>query len=534
MSRSERVSKAAPPPTAGGLPSLGRLSLKDAPVGCGPVHGLDVDGEEDDWVLPYPEAVGVKDPKLKLSGGREVVLWKGEKKENNLRWDYDGVAAALRDSLFNGPWRAFYGDREGPLVSIVEGQEKWMGWSNFSMYDDAFIPQDEKGRVYHDPHYMAVDDDTGVVDARVDTARQLMEPFLKIGCDPFKFPGYTQKELLDACKPLFDYIDAIPADKKTIPEGCVQTSEGYPSLGLEFEKRIRDFLDAKDEYNAAYYVVKDNEPAPQAAVERLASAKDKMAATRQHAAKIDIDNMFKYVEPRSLIKGIQEMATASDQGTTNAWTLLGQRYTEAVALDIPRRKKLWTKNMPLPPGWLIHEQLRSPKVLSTAETREVLESKQFLGPTYDYWKLVKDLKRQGASIPADYKYRFWVSGQAKKAWFVFLGIVNAAGGHDDSTITRSKDFSDAQIEESSKRTRDRREAKQEAKQRKEAKMDTSGPGGDALDLVEDAEPGGERTVGGGRAVPAQHRGSGNTRLGHAFGTGHELGTSDLEGQAQPL
>ena len=219
--------RAPPPPAEGGLPSLGLLSLKEAPVAAkASVYELELEGEGDGWISIDEEEVVGRSKTFEFENGNSDDLWsetyeetkdedgKVERKLTAYAWNWDVVHRALCSKMFNQPWLHFYQRRSNDGLS--EDGSKWLGWSNFSFFDDS--ARRGRGDLYYYPaHFMADEDDEGVKKAR-DAMRDIInDPWKKGDYDPFKrgFPGHSIDDLVKACKPLFDHIRKI-VDKKLI------------------------------------------------------------------------------------------------------------------------------------------------------------------------------------------------------------------------------------------------------------------------------------------------------------------------------
>ena len=413
------------PPEAGGLPSLGLLSLKEEPVAAKALaQPLALEGEDDGWVSVEEEDIGVKKAEFTTDARKKVKLWEGpmmyrevqemkknaatgvmeatgkmkevpDKEQNAvvLKWNWGGVHEALQDDKFNGPWRTFYGSSE-TAVAAADQTNQWAGWSKFSMIEGV---NDKPFNKYHaTAHYMAEQDDPdmdaserALVSAKIKDVKKVMDVFrlyvkgkkppeveVEIArSSPFRdgYPGDTKEELVDACQTLTAWMQTRDC---SLSEDAMAEGFDKDKLVETFNKRLRDFLDASEKAEGA-----------------------------DAASLLRVDTSQK----REELERVNDLFSASG----------GQ--------------KSWETLMVLPPGCMVHKRLRSKEIKEIAGTSTTLGENVYVGARYDYWKAQM---RPGAQRPK--RYEFYMADTPTKAWFVFLGVILSPSAMDPNTRSKRK------------------------------------------------------------------------------------------------
>jgi hypothetical protein len=452
--------RAPPPAAAGGLPSLGLLSLKEAPVAAkasvyelglqgdelkeapvaakasAPVYELELEGEEDGW-----DSIDVEDVstgRLYRGDGREaekIELWE-EKYEDTpakeVPFIWKNICDIFEKKVSNRAWLAVYGKKgytpEELATASLDSGHKWKGWSMFSpayeklapgekrLEDDSANPELRKANAadvyYTKAHYMVDADADPNLQALIASDRNLRKAFLG------GYPEGDADAMVDThCTPLFQWIldyailgDVAEHDEKT-KEQIVET----------FKTELRKLLKAK----AALAILNQG-----------------------GGGKADIE-----AEEKKIEAAVDELTDVYDD------------FKARGGKENP---------CPLPHGCLVHEHLRFGGTVFAVKGKTFAE-KKYVGVRYDDWGTSKAAAPPGSGE----MYRFYATGSPIQAWFVFLGVSASASTLETGHRLKNKEgtprYQRAQIVKQRrqtgqvKRRQEREKREEERKDRKQAR-----------------------------------------------------------------
>lgn len=438
--------RAPPPPAAGGLPSLGLLSLKEAPVAAKasvPVYELTLDGEEEEWDSIDNEDVSAQPRLYKGEKGGEPVpeggipLWdeqypdevareapaKGQN-PHKVPFIWTNVYNAMRVRVANKAWRLFYGDKGPVEVQDASGtttltpwgkeledgfhtdENPWRGWSEFSPHYNKLAPgtaagADSSGDAsisrsknaadvwYKDAHYLAG------ASIAASAASEVVKLDFKLG-SAFRgaYPCHGVDSLVDVtCQPFFDWI----------------TKHALLGPVAKFALKEEFATDALDD------------------PENVKKGKKKIVESLR-------DNLKKSLKAKAELARL----TASEDRDVDAIKKEKDKITEAEdqlldAFDDFRDISGSSNPCPMPPGCLRHQHLR-PGGYVYAIASNSLTADAYIGVRYEDW---------GPALRKTYAEgemkRFYSCKTTSKAWAVFLGISATGSTLDANVRTRNKE-----------------------------------------------------------------------------------------------